>query len=152
MMLRQRKTRKRWRKAMKVFTFLIWVLALLLNLLPIICSAGYDENTSRKKGDKKGLEISFIVILYVGICLPLLLTSIAKILTIVALKKNKQKKNAEKENESIDNDNFGKLVNGLVIWLILCNAPYIAWYHWALSLYLRTGGLWKDTPGVITLQ
>ena len=59
MMLRQRKTRKRWRKAMKVFTFLIWVLALLLNLLPIICSAGYDENTSRTKGDKKGLEISF---------------------------------------------------------------------------------------------
>ena len=51
--------------------------------------------------------------------------------------------------ESKNNENFRKLINGLVVWLIVCNAPYIAWYHWVQGQYIEYGRMWSDIPGGI---
>ena len=41
-----------------------------------------------------------------------------------------------------------KLTDGIVISLVVCNAPYIAWYHWSLALYMKTGMGWDGVEGV----
>ena len=59
------------RKTTKLMTALAWGMALILNLLPIIASAGFDENTERE--DKAWYHLSYIIQIHVGITLPLLL-------------------------------------------------------------------------------
>ena len=131
------------RKTTKIYTAIIWAFALFLNVLPIIASAGHGKS-------KQPMMICYFLVLHAGITLPLFLTILANILKIMALKKVKKTKETKKEAKN--NENFQKLINGLVIWLIVCNVPYIAWYHWSLDLYLKTGKLWVDVAGVIIIK
>ena len=144
----------------KICTRAIWGLAFLLNLLPVLCSIGYHEKTKsrtytdwRRDGiyisydTKDALMISYMIVANVGIALPLFLTIIAYIVTTIVLKNKKQ--NKETGKESSNTETFRKLINGLVIWLIVCNAPYIVWHNWVLFVYLNGGTLWNNVAGVI---
>ena len=144
----------------KICTAIIWCIAVFLNFLPILSSAGYDEKTvsrnltvMRRDGlnisydTKDGLAVGYITVANLGIVLPLFLTIFAYISMIIVLKNKKQKQGAGKDAKN--SENFQKLINGLVIWLIVCNAPYIYWLHWVLFLYLEHGKLWMSAWGVI---
>ena len=134
------------RKTTKLMTALAWGMALILNLLPIIASAGFDENT--KPEDKAWNHMTYLIQVHAGITLPLSLTIIAKVLTSIKLSQKKNYRQSTTGKESKNNENFRKLINGLVVWLIVCNAPYIAWYHWVQGEYIRNGRMWSDIPGV----
>ena len=134
------------RKTTKIFTTLAWVIALVLNFLPIIVTAGYDKTT---KPEEKGWNmIAYLIQINVGITLPLSLTIIANVLTSIKLRQKTNDGQSVSGKESKNNENFRKLINGLVVWLIVCNAPYIAWYHWVQGEYIRNGRMWSDIPGV----
>ena len=136
------------RKTTRICTTLAWVVALACQLPPIIATAGYDETT--KQEDKQPWHpLSYLIQIHIGLTLPLSLTIIAKILTSMKLKKNKNVRQSTIGKDSKNNDNFRKLTNGLVVWLIVCNAPYIAWYHWVQGQYIEHGRMWSDIPGVI---
>ena len=145
----------------KICTAVIWGISLFLNFLPFLSSIGYDENTKENKDNwsKDGLEISYetkdalfisyITVANLGLLLPLVLTIIAYIIKIIFL--NNKKQNKETRKDVKNNEKFRKLINGLVVWLIVCNAPYIYWLHWALFIYMdKTRGNFMDTvAGVI---
>ena len=72
------------RKTTRICTTLVWVLALALQLPPIIATAGYDETT--KQEDKQPWHpLSYLIQVHLGFTLPLSLTIIANILTSMKL-------------------------------------------------------------------
>ena len=92
------------------------------------------------------LNAMFITVLHVGITLPLALTIVLNILLIISVRKMKQK--CETKAKKKNWEKLEKLTDGVVISLIVCNVPYIAWYHWSLALYIKTGMGWDGVGGV----
>ena len=147
-------------RMIKTCTAIIWGFSIFLNFLPVLSSVGYHEDTKSKnmtdwKKDglelnyetKDGLMVGYIVVADLGLAIPLFLTVFAYISMIFILRN--KKKGEETRKEARHNENFRKLINGLVIWLMVCNAPYIYWAHWSLFLYLRCGNFILNINGVI---
>ena len=95
---------------------------------------------------KDGLLVGYIVVADLGLAIPLLLT-VSAYISMIFILRNKKKED-ETRKEARHNENFRKLINGLVIWLMVCNAPYIYWAHWSLLLYLQHGNFILDINGV----
>ena len=122
----------------------------LLNTVPLVTtSLGHNGRTGEQY--MADLMTCYFTVLHVGITIPLLLTIIANIYLSCKLKNmstpNRDSKRSSKEMKN--SRTFQKFLNGLVIWLVICNAPYIAWYIWSLTLYANNGGkAWAGVEGV----
>ena len=147
----------------KIACIIIWCLVVFINFLPIAsgiplafqeipCNPG--NGTAEQKMECMGkigatkmpITICWLTVLHVGITVPLALTIITNILLIISVRKMKQKcdTKAKKKNWA----RLERLTDGVVISLIICNVPYIAWYHWSLALYMKTGMGWDGVEGV----
>ena len=134
------------KKITRVSCIVIWSFMIAINMLPIFCSAQaisgeYDED--RKMS-------SYIAVLHIGITIPILLTSFVNAYLSFALGKleanTRLSQNNFTERDAKKSAAFKKLINGLVVWLIICNTPYIAWYHY--SLYWFNGPLRQPWIGI----
>lgn len=106
----------------------IWCCSLLLNTVPIICTApifigNYDKDLKVQ---------SYIFVLHAGVTTPLVLTILMKLYLSLVLTEHKRKVHNFTKQDAKRSKSFQKLMNGLVIWLIVCNSPYIGWYHYSL--------------------
>ena len=147
----------------KIACIVIWCLVVFINFLPIAsgiplalqeipCNPG--NGTAEQKTEcmekigamKQPITICWLTVLHVGITVPLALTIITNILLIISVRKMKHEcdSKAKKKNWA----RLEKLTDGVVISLIICNVPYIAWYHWSLALYMDTGKGWDGAAGV----
>ena len=136
----------------KIACIVVWLLIFIVNLLPIATSiplASKDPlDRSEAKRVKMPVNVSYLIVLHVGITLPLILTIIANV--ILSFSVNKLKRTTLVLEKKKNWARLQKLTNGLVIWLIICNVPYIAWYHWSLNLYMTKGIGWEGMEGVIS--
>ena len=118
-------------RMIKTCTAVIWGFSIILNFLPVLSSVGYHEGTKSKnmtdwKKDglelnyetKDGLLVGYIVVADLGLAIPLLLT-VSAYISMIFILRNK-KKDEETRKEARHNENFRKLINGLVIWLLVC--------------------------------
>ena len=128
----------------------VWCIVIIVNFLPIAASiplASMDTIPMEEmKRVKTPLNICFIIVLHVGITLPLILTVIANI--SLSFSVNQLKRKSVMPSKKQNWGRLERLTNGLVVWLIICNAPYIAWYHWSLYLYMTKGVGWEGMGGV----
>ena len=132
----------------------IWCISVVINLLPVASSVAFINETKNLNFEKTfevkmGLAISFILVLYIGVIIPLALTIIANISLIVTVRKIKHSSKtlpATKKNMQ----SFEKLTNGLVLWSIICNVPYIIWYHVGLYMFMTEGKGWDGLDGVFS--
>ena len=100
-------------------------------MLPIFCSA----QAITGKYDPKRKVASYIAVLHIGITTPIVLTTLVNAYLSFALGKLEVPSDNFTKREAKKSDAFKKLINGLVVWLIICNAPYIAWYHYSLNCF-----------------
>jgi len=98
----------------------------------------------------------YFTVLHAGITIPLALTIVANIYLSCSLKnmsspdRVSKRTSKEMKKEKKNSQTFQKFLNGLVIWLVICNVPYIAWYHWSLNLYMKNKGkAWAGVEGVL---
>ena len=138
-------------RLIKIACIVVWLLVFIVNLLPIIASipvASKDPffDVEEAKRVKNPVVICYLIVLHVGITLPLILTIIANV--ILSFSVNKLKRTTFVLEKKKNWGRLQKLTNGLVIWLIICNVPYIAWYHWSLNLYMTKGIGWEGMEGV----
>ena len=130
--------------SVKVTCAIIWALALFLNMLPVISALTItEENRS-----KLPMMVCYIIVLHVGITVPLAMTIISKLYLIFYLREIKDNSNPCLKKVTENGTSLPRLINGLVVWLIVCNVPYIVWYHWSLDLYIRTGKFLYSVEGV----
>ena len=145
----------------------IWCLCIIINFLPIAASIPlasqeppcYPRNMTnitarnecmRKIGETKStLTGCWLTVLHAGITVPLALTIVTNILLIISVRK--MKRESESTAKKRNWQRLERLTNGVVLSLIICNVPYIAWYHWSLNLYMKTGRGWDGISGVSIL-
>ena len=148
----------------RIACIFIWCLVVVVNFLPIAASIplasevmpcnpenGTDDEIKECLGKigalKMPLTICFITVLHVGISVPLFLTIACNIVLIFSVREMKRKSETKAKKKNWQR--LEKLTNGVVISLVVCNVPYIAWYHWSLALYMSTGGKgWIGVEGV----
>ena len=151
----------------RIACIFVWCLVVFINFLPIAASIhlatqevpcdAFDDPEHPdhecigqimqvKPKQMEVLNAMFITVLHVGITLPLALTIFINILLIISVRKMKQK--CETKAKKKNWEKLEKLTDGVVISLIVCNVPYIAWYHWSLALYIKTGMGWDGVGGV----
>lgn len=132
-------------KTIKGACVIIWCLSITLNLFPILSAilVYFDKDMSLIP-----MVNCYKIVLHVGLTLPIVLTILANICLGLFMRKMKH----SSENSLGKRINFAamqKLSNGLAIWLIICNVSYIAWQHWSMDLYTRTGKLYTGVDGVL---
>ena len=93
--------------------------------------------------------LTYIMVLHLGVTLPLLLAILCNLFLSVYLTKNVISTSAFTKQEDRKRKAFQKLINGLVIWLIVCNVPYIAWVHYSLNSMIVHQIPWVGIEGVI---
>ena len=104
----------------------------------------------KKIGETKStLTACWLTVLHAGITVPLALTIVTNILLIISVRKMKHE--SESTAKKRNWQRLERLTNGVVLSLIICNVPYIAWYHWSLNLYMKTGRGWDGISGVSIL-
>ena len=145
----------------------IWCLCIIINFLPIAvsiplasqeppCNPRNMTNSTemtecmKKIGETKStLTACWLAVLHAGITVPLALTIVTNILLIISVRK--MKRESESTAKKRNWQRLERLTNGVVLSLIICNVPYIAWYHWSLNLYMKTGKGWDGIEGVSIL-
>ena len=148
----------------RIACIVVWCLVVVVNFFPIAAtiplagkampcnpSAGTEEESKEclaKIGEMKmPLMICFITVLHVGISVPLSLTIVCNIALIFSVREMKRKSETKAKKKNWER--LEKLTDGVVISLVVCNVPYIAWYHWSLALYMSSGGKgWIGVEGV----
>ena len=128
------------RKITRASCIIIWLFMIAINLLPIFCSA--QAISGEYDGDRK--VASYISVLHIGITTPLVLTTLVNAYLRFALGKLEAPLDNFTKREAKKSAAFKKLINGLVVWLIICNAPYIAWYHYSLNCFNSKDGCSSD--------
>ena len=89
--------------------------------------------------------------LHFGVTLPIFLSIITSIYFRIYLEKSAfTRKNYLTKKEQKNKTSLQNLINGLVIWLIVCNVPFIGWFHYATNCYTSTKGKtpWIGISGV----
>ena len=129
----------------------IWIFCFILNLMPLISTSPLLNQA--RATYKLDMMACYFTVLHLGITLPLTLTIIANICLSCTLKNmsspNRDSDPKRSSNATKNSRTFQKFLNGLVIWLVVCNLPYIAWYHWSLNLYMvKNGKAWARIEGV----
>ena len=104
------------KKVTKLSCALIWVFVIVLNVL-ISSSSLLQVN-----------EFTRLALIYLRCHLCVTLPVIGSIVVNIYLSIYLKKKDKTPEIRK-----FQKLINGLVIWMIICNVPYIAWTHHAFQ-------------------
>ena len=142
----------------------IWCLCIIINFLPIAASIPLASQESpcnprdmtnsieitdcmKKIGETKStLTACWFIVLHAGITVPLALTIVTNILLIISVRKMKSESESTAKKKNWQR--LERLTDGVVLCLIICNIPYIAWYHWSLNLYMKTGKGWDGIGGV----
>ena len=135
----------------KIACLAVWCFVIVVNILPLAASiplATKETISDREEAMKVKMPhmICYIIVLHLGITFPLILTVVAK--AKLSFSVNKMKRSSLNTNKVKNWGRLERLTNGLVVWLIICNVPYIAWYHWSLNLYMTKGIGWDSLTGV----
>ena len=117
------------KKVTRLSCALIWVFVIVLNVL-ISSTSLLPVN-----------EITTLALIYLrchlGITIPVIGSIVVNIYLSLYLKKKDKTPEIRK---------FQNLINGLVIWMIICNVPYIAWIHHTFQPGKKI--TWDETEGV----
>ena len=119
------------KKITRASCIIIWLLMIVVNMLPILCSA---QAISGPYHPKRKVA-SYKAVLHIGITAPIVLTTLVNAYLRFALGKLELPASNFTKREAKKSTAFKKLINGLVVWLIICNTPYIAWYHYSLNCF-----------------
>ena len=136
------------KKFARIFVITIYFFAVILNTVPIF------NTTPAIVGHYAPLDtinIGYIVVLHLGLTTPVLLSMLGNIfLTVYLAKRDTPYDNVSKQ-EKKRGSSFQKLINGYVIWLIICNCPFIAMFHYAIHSVNTTQPprAYKGIEGVI---
>ena len=131
------------KKITKPFCTFIWIFIIVLNLL-ITLFLRQDVSGSNEFARHTLIYIRC----HLGVTLPVVGSILINIYLIIFLK---QKDKAPEISE------FKKLINGLVVWMIVCNGPFIAWLHYTLQFersisWTGTGGVrWDMIKNLVTI-
>ena len=121
---------------------LIWILVVALCFFPTAYLQSHVIN------DNYIDSILVIMRLHTGVTLPISFAILINVYLSLYLKQSKTPTNNLSRNEQNNKVSFQKLINGLVIWLIVCNAPFIAWLHYHLYCRRVQKTPWIGTSGV----
>ena len=91
-----------------------------VNMLPILCSAQAISGTYNP--ERK--VASYIAVLHIGITVPIVMTTLVNIYLRFALGKLELPASNFTKREAKKSAAFKKLINGLVVWLIICNTSF----------------------------
>ena len=118
----------------KLSCALIWVFVIVLNVL--ISSSSLLQVNGQTLQEFTRLALIYLRC-HLGVTLPVVGSIVVNIYLSIYLKKKDKTPEIRK---------FQKLINGLVIWMIICNVPYIAWTHHTF----QNGKMitWDETKGV----
>ena len=89
---------------------------------------------------------------HIGVTVPIVLSVLVNIYLSFHLKMSKPPSNNLARNDQNNKASFQKLTNGLVIWLIVCNAPFVAWVHYSLYSYRVNRTPWIGIEGVLKIH
>ena len=116
------------KKITKISCILIWMFVIILNVVVTIC---LQRNVS---GSDKYLRNSLIYLrCHLGVTFPVLAAISVNVYLSISLKKAQTPVNDLAPSEQKHKKSLQKLINGLVIWMIICNAPFVAWLHFQLQ-------------------
>ena len=76
--------------------------------------------------------VGYIITLHLGLTLPVVLSVLGNIFMSVYLTRRTSPYDNCSSKERKRSASFQKLINGYVIWLIICICPYIAMFHYAV--------------------
>ena len=137
------------KKITKWACMFIWVFALGLNAL---CSFVPPSNPKDPENVAENILTFENIRCHVGVTLPIFFSILVIVYLRIYLERSAfSARNELNKKEQKTKTSFQKLINGLVIWLIVCNVPFIAWYHYAIYCYNATDGKspWMGISGVI---
>ena len=116
------------KKVAKPWCIMIWIFIVVMNVLITICLSPGVSGTNAFL--RHGL---IYVRCHLGVTLPVVFSISVNIYLSVYLAKGMVSVNNLTNQEQNYKASFQKLINGLVIWMIVCNAPFIAWLHYTLQ-------------------
>ena len=132
----------------RIFVNTIYFFAVILNTVPIFNTMPAIVGPYAPLGT---INIGYIVALHLGLTTPVLLSMLGNIFLTVYLAKRDTPYDSASKQEKKRSSSFQKLINGYVIWLIICNCPYIAMFHYAIHSVNTTQPprAYKGIEGVI---
>ena len=134
--------RKLHKKIAKPLSILIWILVISLYSLPTVPLTSVVVNNDYIS------NVLMFLRLHIGVTFPISFAILVNIFLVLHLRKIKSSHKQSVRNENNEKSSFQKLINGLVIWLIVCNAPFVAWFHYHLHCSRVYKTPWIGTPGV----
>ena len=102
----------------------IWLLVVVLYSAPAIYLQSHVINN---------INITNVIItvrLHTGVTLPILFSILINVYLRIYLNQSKTPAINFKRNKQNNKSSFRKLIKGLVIWLVICNTPFIVWRHY----------------------
>ena len=130
------------KKIAKPLSILIWVLVFGLYSFPAV------PLTSRVINDDYVSDILIFLRLHIGVTLPISFAILVNVYLLFYLRRLKSSNRKCVRYEQSEKSSFQKLINGLLIWMIVCNAPFVAWYHYHLHCLREYKTPWLSTSGV----
>ena len=145
-------------KITRPLCILIWCFVAVLNTVPIFIGSSeivgprFDPNGSDYDFNFKRwlIATTYKIVVHTGVTLPLALSIISNLLFGLYLAKYALPSTGFTSQEEKKRKSLQKFINGLVIWLIICNVPYIAWVEYSINTMIRTEKPWLGTGGVIS--
>ena len=136
-------------KITKPFCIVIWFFVVLLNTIPILMGSSEVTGQLDPISKRNLLALTYTVVLHLGVTIPLILSILCNLFLGLYLAKNSIASGGFTSQEEKKRKSFQKLINGLVIWLIVCNVPYISWVHYSISTMVAHNIPWLGNEGVI---
>ena len=124
----------------------IWCIVVILNAMPVLMGSPAVVQEISKR------TLTYTMVLHLGVTLPLLLAIFCNLFLSLYLTKSVITASSFSKQEEKRRKAFQKLINGLVIWLIVCNVPYIIWVHYSLNCMIVDHIPWVGIEGVIVNQ
>ena len=124
------------KKITKPSCILIWILVGLLYSIPSACL------TNNVIPDKIVQATLIYVRLHLGFTLPIVFSISVYMYLSIHLKNIKAPSNNWAKNEQNNKASLMKLINRLVIWMLVCNVPFIAWVYYNVN---KGSGNWTKS-------
>ena len=136
------------KKYAKISVIIIWCISIVLNSAPIFGTIPEIIGPNAPVNEK---NVPYVTLLHLGLTTPLVLSVVVNIYLSVYLSSFKTPSNNFTNEENKRAASFQKLINGYVVWLIICNCPYIAAFHYQVYCFNNTNPPkpWKGIEGVI---
>ena len=138
------------KKFARILVIIIYFFAVILNTVPIFSTMPAIVGPYAPLDTK---NIGYIVALHLGLTTPVLLSMFGNVFQTVYLARRDTPYDNVSKQEKKRGSSFQKLINGYVIWLIICNCPYIAMFHYAIHSVNTTQPpkAYKGIEGVICI-